>query len=99
VTDYQPVRGRLGEIAARSIDSLIRTQGVGDTYRIYALANRDGIDVELTWIPPTAARDPGNEVFDPEYMSALFDYGYQRALAGDAWREVSINSVGSISAE
>ena len=99
VTDYEPVRARLGAIVGRSVDSLIRTQGVGDTYRITALANRDGVDVKLTWIPPTAVRDPGNEVFDPEYMSALFDFGYQRALAGEAWRAVSINEAGSMSAD
>jgi predicted patatin/cPLA2 family phospholipase len=99
VTDFDPVPARVASIAGRSIDSLIRTQGIGDTYRIAALANRDGIDVQLTWIPPSAVRDPGNEVFDPGYMSALFDYGYQRALAGEAWREVSINEAGSLSAE
>jgi predicted patatin/cPLA2 family phospholipase len=99
VTDFDPVPARVASIAGRSIDSLIRTQGIGDTYRIAALANRDGIDVQLTWIPPSAVRDPGNEVFDPEYMSALFDYGYQRALAGEAWREVSTNEAGSLSAE
>ncbi len=97
--DYDPVRARLGAIAGRSIDSLIRTQGIGDTYRITALAKRDGVDVKLTWIPPTAVRDPGNEIFDPEYMSELFEYGYQRALAGEAWREVSINKVGALSAD
>ena len=99
VTDYEPVRARLGAIAGRSIDSLIRTQGVGDTYRITALAKRDGVDVKLTWIPPTAVRDPGNEIFDPEYMSELFEYGYQRALAGEAWREVSITEAGTLNAD
>ena len=99
VPDYDPVRARVGAIAGRSIDSLIRTQGIGDTYRITALAKRDGVDVKLTWIPPTAVRDPGNEIFDPEYMSVLFEYGYQRALAGEAWRDVSINKVGALSAD
>jgi hypothetical protein len=61
-----------------------------------ALANRDGVDVKLTWIPATAIRDPGDEVFDPEYMSALFDYGYQRAIGGNAWSEISIDQMGAV---
>jgi predicted patatin/cPLA2 family phospholipase len=96
ITDYDPVRARLQDIAGRSVASLIRTQGVGDTYRITALANRDGVDVKLTWIPATAIRDPGDEVFDPEYMSALFDYGYQRAIGGNAWSEISIDQMGAV---
>ena len=40
-------------IAMRAIDSLTRTQGIGDLYRIYATTQRDGIDFNLTFIPPT----------------------------------------------
>ena len=96
VTDYDPVRARLQNIAGRSVASLIRTQGIGDTYRITALANRDGVNVKLTWIPATAIRDPGDEIFDPVYMSALFDYGYQRAIEGNAWSPISIDQMGVV---
>ena len=96
IADYDPVRARLQNIAGRSVASLIRTQGVGDTYRITALANRDGVDVKLTWIPATAIRDPGDEVFDPEYMAALFEYGYQRAIDGNAWSAISIDQMGAV---
>jgi hypothetical protein len=72
---------------------------IGDTYRITALANRDGIDVKLTWISASAIRDPENEVFDPDYMSALFDYGYRRTLEGDAWRDIAIDQLGSFRVE
>ena len=44
-------------------------------------------------------KDPGTEVFDPEYMSALFDYGYNRALSGEAWRDVSIQQAGATAME
>jgi len=91
--DFDPVRARVPDIAARSVASLIRTQGIGDTYRIAAIAHRDGVAVELTSIPKTAPRDPGNEVFDPYYMSALFDYGYQRAINGEAWKKIDINEL------
>jgi len=91
--EYELVRARVPDIAARSVASLIRTQGIGDIYRIAAITNRDGVNVELTWIPMTALRDPGEELFDPEYMSALFDNGYQRAIDGSAWSKVDINKL------
>jgi predicted acylesterase/phospholipase RssA len=91
--EYDPVRARVPDIATRSVASLIRTQGIGDTYRIAAITNRDGVAVEMTWIPKTAPLDPGDEVFDPAYMSALFDFGYQHAVNGDAWHLVDINSL------
>lgn len=94
--DFDPVRARLTDIAGRSVQSLIRTQGIGDTYRIAALAQRDGVQVNLTWIPADAISDPGEEVFDPEYMTALFEFGFQRARREDAWREVDISQVNSV---
>ena len=87
---YRPVRPWLPDIAGRSISSLIRTQGIGDAYRIAATTRRDGIALQLTWIPNNAPADPGNAFFDPVYMSALFEFGHQRVLDGRAWSEVDI---------
>ena len=88
--EYRPVRARLANIAARSVSTLIRTQGVGDAFRIAALANRDGVDLNLTWIPAEAPENPGSEIFDPQYMSKLFDYGYQRVTEGSVWTTVDL---------
>lgn len=86
--DYSPVRARVPDIAARSVSSLIRTQGIGDAYRIASITERDGVALELTWIPASAPQNPGDETFDPIYMSELFDYGYQRAVKHSAWTVV-----------
>jgi predicted acylesterase/phospholipase RssA len=91
--DYEPVKARLTKIASRSVTSLIRTQGIGDAYRIAALAKRDGVKIELTWITDAAPKNPGDEVFDPKYMAALFDYGYRRALDGQVWTEIDIEKI------
>lgn len=88
---YDPVRARLADIAGRSVSSLIRTQGIGDAFRIAAITHRDGIDLKLTWIPMSAPENPGDEVFDPVFMSELFDYGYQRVIEGQAWNNVDLN--------
>ncbi len=89
--NYDPVNPKLASIASRTIDSLIRTQGVGDAYRIYALAERDGVDVHLTWIPRNAVEDISDEPFDPKYMSELFEFGYQRALNDELWTELELD--------
>lgn len=88
--EYTPVRARLPDIAGRSVSTLIRTQGIGDAFRIAALAERDAVDLKITWIPPDAPANPGHEIFDPQYMTKLFDYGYQHALAGAVWTEVDL---------
>lgn len=92
-SSYKPVKARLPDIAGRSVSSLIRTQGIGDAYRIAATSHRDGVELDLTWIPSEAPVDRGKEVFDPEYMSALFDYGYQRAISGTAWMQVDLSQI------
>ena len=73
-------------IASRSIDNLIRTQGVGDLYQIYALCERDGNDFNLAYIPSDFDEEP-TEGFDPVYMAKLFDLGYELARNGYSWQK------------
>lgn len=73
-------------IAARAIASLIQFQGVGDLYRIYTTAQRDGVDYNLAYIPPTF-NAPHKEDFDTEYMRQLFDTGYRMAAKGYPWQK------------
>ena len=94
--EYDPVSPRLGAIAGRSVDSLIRSQGIGDAYRIAAVTSRDGIDAKITWIPISAVHESSEEVFDPVYMRALFDYGHKRALTEDPWSELDLENTDGI---
>jgi predicted acylesterase/phospholipase RssA len=84
--DYDGVRRHLLPIASRTIDSLIRTQGIGDLYQIHALCERDGNDFNLAHIPSDFTDDPA-EGFDPAYMGKLFQRGYQMARAGYEWKK------------
>ena len=77
----------LGRIAGRSLEILIRNQGIGDLYRIYRASKRDGTDYNLAYIPQDFSAE-SNEIFDPEYMSKLFDLGYQMARNGYPWEKV-----------
>lgn len=82
--DYQGVNRSLMPIASRSIDSLIRTQGIGDLFQIFALCQRDDNDFNLAYIPKTFSEEP-KEGFDPVYMSKLYELGYQMGLKGYPW--------------
>lgn len=81
---YQQVNNKLFPIAGRSISSLVRTQGIGDLYRIFLEACRDGLDFNLAYIPSDFAETPKGE-FDTNYMRKLFDVAYSRAEAGYPW--------------
>jgi len=81
---WEAVKPRLGRIAVRSVATLIKTQGVGDLFRIYVGAIRDGMDFRLAYIPEDfdAARE---SQFDPVYMRKLFDFAYALAKEGYPW--------------
>jgi hypothetical protein len=83
---WQAVKPRLVPIAMRSISSLIRTQGIGDIYRIYIEAQAVGIDYNLAHIPSDFQERPTEE-FDPEYMQKLFDLGFGLAKDGYPWEK------------
>jgi len=78
------VNRKLMPIAGRSIGALIRSQGVGDLYRIFSMAERDGLDFNLAYIPASFDRAP-EELFDLDWMRELFDLGYQMGKEGYKW--------------
>ncbi len=84
---YQQVKNRLVPIARRSLASLIRTQGIGDLYRIYVQACRDGLDFNLAYIPADF-NEPSDGEFDPEYMKKLYDMAFEQAKAGYSWAKM-----------
>ena len=84
--DYTGVKRSILPIGMRTIDSLIRTQGIGDLYQIYSLCIRDGNDFNLAYIPSDFTEEP-SESFDPVYMGKLYDFGFQMARAGYPWQE------------
>ena len=71
-------------IAGRAIESLVHTQGLGDLYRIYVIAQHDGFDFNLTHIG-SDFKFEHKEEFDTPYMRALFDYGYNFIRQDRPW--------------
>ncbi|MGI9206237.1 MAG: patatin-like phospholipase family protein [Woeseiaceae bacterium] len=84
--DYVGIQRTMLPIAERSINSLIRTQGIGDLFQIHSLCMRDGNDFNLAYIPADFSDEP-SEVFDPVYMKALFDRGFDMARNGYEWKK------------
>ena len=85
--EWTHVERRTMSIAGRAISGLIHTQGIGDLYRIYATAQRDGADFNLAFIPPSFDA-PHREEFDNEYMRALYKTAYDEAAKGYQWHKV-----------
>ncbi len=84
---YQETRNKIIPIAERSISSIIRTQGIGDLYRIFLETCRDGLDFNLAYIPVDFVETSTAE-FDTEYMQSLYDMAYQRSLNGYPWEKM-----------
>jgi hypothetical protein len=87
---YESVDRSTIPIALRSMDSLMGSAVLGDAYRIYLATQRDGIDYHLAYIPESFDEE-SNEPFDKEYMTKLFDLGYQMASEGYTWHTVPPN--------
>lgn len=81
---WSEVKPKLAEVTRASISTLIRTQGMGDLYRIYLSSKRDQMPFRLAFIP--AEFDfMSEEAFDPKYMRALFELAYELSRDGYDW--------------
>lgn len=79
--EWELVEPKLAKIAGRSISTMIKTQGIGDIYRAYVDSNDAGFDFNYIDIPREFKQKP-EEPFDPKYMKALFNFGFQMAHEG-----------------
>lgn len=82
--DWKSVDRSTIAIAMRTMDSLMGSAMLGDAYRIFLATQRDGIDYHLAYIPESF-NEKSSELFDKEYMSKLFNLGYQMAKEGYTW--------------
>jgi hypothetical protein len=83
--DWNEIERSTLSIATRAVATLTTNSGVGDLYRMYALAKRDEIGFRLAFIGDDFAQAHPAE-FDRPYMIKLFEYGQAKARAGYPWR-------------
>ena len=84
--EWASVDRRLLAIAGRAISTMIHYSVDNDILQIYLTAQHDGVDYNLAYIGPDFTVEH-RENFDPVYMKALYDYGYQMALHGQPWHK------------
>jgi hypothetical protein len=83
----ESVQLRTISIAKEALATMTMSSGVNDTYRMYTLARRDGVDFNLASIGEDFTV-PYKGPFDPGYMQSLFAYGYEKGRAGYPWKKV-----------
>lgn len=82
--EWEAVDAGVFSISGRSVSTLIKNQGIGDLYRIYAMAQIDGTDFNLAAIP-SKFNVRRAEPFEQTYMQALYDEGYRSGFQGYRW--------------
>ena len=83
--EYAVVKPKVLSVAGRSIDTLIKADGIGDLYRLYAIAQRDRVGYNYTSIPADFD-GVSKSAFDKVYMSSLFEAGYNAGLQPEPWK-------------
>jgi predicted patatin/cPLA2 family phospholipase len=82
----QAVERQTVAIAKQAISTMIESSGVNDTYRMYLITRRDGVDFNLASIGDDFGV-PYKGPFDRGYMNALFAYGFEKGRAGYPWQK------------
>jgi predicted acylesterase/phospholipase RssA len=82
--EWAEVERRTLPIALRAITCLVQFQGIGDLYTIYTITQRDHLEFNLAFIPPTFEY-PHEQIFDTKYMTELFAVGERMAVKGTDW--------------
>jgi hypothetical protein len=83
--EWKEIKPSLTAIAGRAISTLTKTQGIGDVYRAYLVAQQSQIDFNVASIPAGFHYEDRKGEFDTVYMNKLFEAGYERAESGRAW--------------
>lgn len=82
--DQETVPRNTMKIADRAIATLIQAQGLSDLYQLYVIAQRDGIDYNVAYIPQSFS-ERLNGPFDQAYMRSLYSVGRDTMLSGSPW--------------
>ncbi len=84
--EWKPTKETTIGLAQRSLETLIKNQGIGDLIRMYEKAKKDGIRYHLIAIPDDF-KAPRKAPFDLAYMKPLYGKGYRTGREGIPWRK------------
>jgi predicted acylesterase/phospholipase RssA len=74
-------------IAKQALATMTTASGVNDAYRMYLIAQRDGVAYNLASIEDDF-EVPYKGPFDQGYMRSLFDHGYNKMRGRSVWQKV-----------
>ena len=81
-----PITRKLAHGLLNCSISLIRAQRIGDLFSAHIGARANDFAYNLSFTPDSFNAAP-NETFDPEYMNALYQLGYDLATKGHPWKK------------
>ncbi|WP_299568634.1 patatin-like phospholipase family protein [uncultured Shewanella sp.] len=89
---YEVIPDKGLPLLTRSLKSLTVLQSRGDLYKMLYDSERQHIDLRFTYVDnefdaPTGSKD----MFDAEYMQALYGYGYNKVVKGTVWTQAVPN--------
>ncbi len=82
--ERKELRALFVDIAGRAVSTLIKTQSVGDMFRLSAAAQRENATFNYAFIPESFDLEL-KKPFDTNYMRALYELGYDQASEGYPW--------------
>jgi len=82
--DWSDTKRQSLTIAQKAVSMLISYNGYGDLYRIYLKTLGEGYKFNIAYIKDDFQAEHKDD-FDPNYMKALYDYGYHQGLNGYSW--------------
>ena len=85
--EYLGVEDKTLKLVSRSVSTLIKSQGIGDVYRVYLESRAQRMDFNFGSIPPEF-REESMEPFDKAYMRKLFQLGYESGHTGYPWQKL-----------
>ncbi|MCP1833228.1 hypothetical protein ACVIHH_002035 [Bradyrhizobium sp. USDA 4518] len=82
--NFELVSNSTIEVASRSISAITQAQTRSVILSTYDFARRNRLGFHLSYIE-RGYPAPETQGFDTAYMRALYQYGYDKAAAGQAW--------------
>jgi len=86
-TESEQMPRRAIPIVSRSFSTLMKAHSWNDLFRLYFVAEENGVDFNYVSIPHDY-ESHGKEMFDPQEMKKLFELGFEMAKSGYKWNEV-----------
>lgn len=90
--DPGKTRPILSEIAKASVAMQLTNQALLDLIRMYSLSGTYGLDFNCVFIPQDF-HETSVSLFDPVYMTKLFELGHDIAMSQDPWHKAPLTDM------